>query len=147
MKLFCYGSNNQDQLTVRCRERIPPLEPAFLLDHKRVFRGWSERWQGGVASLLRSPGSIVYGGIAEVPDACMERLDGYEGVNVGKYVRKTITVLNVDEEPIECQVYVSTSKDFNAPSEDYLEAVVKTVGKLWSSDSGGDITIDDFKIE
>lgn len=145
MKLFCYGSNNRAQLAERCGKEIAELKPAYLLDHKRTFRGWSEKWGGGTASLKRSPGFIVYGGIAEVPDECLAALDRFEGVGVGKYKRTDIVVHDGDtDELVECQAYVSLSGDHNLPSEKYLEAVAKTIASCWTNEDGSKVSPEDI---
>ena len=65
MLLFSYGSNSPKQLAERLGH---PVEgrAAYAEGWMRVFRGYSERWQGAVASLLPSRGQKTYGYVAEV---------------------------------------------------------------------------------
>ena len=58
--LFCYGSNNINQL--RYRTKNPDLKSykGLLLDHLRIFSGKSKMWNNsGVASLKEKKEQIV----------------------------------------------------------------------------------------
>jgi hypothetical protein len=55
MYLFSYGSNHPDQLADRL-ERVVRGYGASLHGYRRVFRGHSQLWGGGVASLRKASG-------------------------------------------------------------------------------------------
>jgi gamma-glutamylcyclotransferase (GGCT)/AIG2-like uncharacterized protein YtfP len=132
--LFCYGSNNPAQLRKRIGEP-KSMEGAYAPSHSRVFRGWSKKWQGGVASLVPSTKRHAYGYVAEVTEDQLALMDQYEGVASGNYVRKTIPVV-VNGEATKAIAYVSTSEEFNQPTDAYLQAVLKTIRAFWQVDGG-----------
>jgi len=132
--LFCYGSNHPAQLAERLGHATVN-RGAYARDTARVFRGWSERWGGGVASLVRARGVTTYGYLARVTQADLRRMDAFEGIATGHYKRETIAVETVDGDE-DAVVYVSLSKQKNAPSQRYLEAVARTIGTFWEGDRG-----------
>jgi gamma-glutamylcyclotransferase (GGCT)/AIG2-like uncharacterized protein YtfP len=111
------------------------MEGAYAPSHSRVFRGWSKKWQGGVASLVPSTKRHAYGYVAEVTEDQLALMDQYEGVASGNYVRKTIPVV-VNGEATKAIAYVSTSEEFNQPTDAYLQAVLKTIRAFWQVDGG-----------
>jgi len=142
MLLFSYGSNGIQQLADRLGHPVEAL-PAYLPEHGRVFRGWSQGWGGGVASILWDPDRTVFGNVTRVSGADLKVLDSYEGANMSppRYRRKRFKV-QVDEgngfEEKKAIAYVSTSKEFNAPSREYVAAVQRNLQGFWQ----GDMTID-----
>ena len=145
MWLFSFGSNNPTQLSDRLSHSVDG-RPAFLEGYRRVFRGWSRNWQGGTASLKKSPGDIVFGFVAKVTAADLATLDRFEGVRAGKYKRKKFTVWDAeDERERQAIAYVSLSRTFNAPTRAYLRAVADTIGSFWQGD-GGKVTWRDIRV-
>lgn len=138
--LFCYGSNNPSQLAERIG-RPRSMEAAYAPKHKRVFRGWSHNWGGGVASLASSTKRPAYGYVADVTAAQLREMDRYEGVGYGNYERRNIDVV-VDGRKKKAVAYVSLSKEFNQPSEAYLEAVARTIGAFWEIEGPEDIVVE-----
>lgn len=144
--LFSYGSNHPAQLT----ERIGPpksIAPAVAPGHKRVFRGYSQNWGGGVASLAPSTSRPAYGYVAQVTEAQLREMDLYEGVSVGAYSRRKIKVIKVDpktgkQSEVEAVAYIASSREFNKPSRKYLEAVLKTIRTFWDVGGVSDITVE-----
>lgn len=132
--LFCYGSNNIDQLKERLGHEIKAF-PAFISGYRRAFRGYSERWQGGVATLIKKEGH-TYGLAIKVNDHDIKKLDKYEGYPT-YYTRKNLKV-NVDGKIETCVVYLSNSKEQNDPSKAYLKAIYKTVSTFWDVNSPND---------
>lgn len=142
--LFSYGSNHPEQLSQRLGRRDLELQQARLRDYRRVFRGYSQRWRGGVASVEPSPGASVYGFIAYVTAADLDVLDRYEGVP-RSYMRGTVRV-EVPGGTVQAVVYVSQSKQFNAPSREYLEAVARTISVFWRSSTGAAVKWSDVPV-
>jgi len=140
--LFSYGSNNPTQLGERLGRPIGGTA-AYLEGYGRVFRAWSKRWNGGVASLEPDPARTTYGYVEKVTEKDLEILDGYEKgyertpfkVQVAKgntYVTKTAIA------------YVCPNKIYNKPSQQYLEAVVKTINAFWEE---GKVTVSDIPLK
>lgn len=144
--LFSYGSNGKAQLTERLGHAVSP-KAAFVEGFWRVFRGHSERWGGGVASLERKAGKTTYGNAVKVTDADLRTLDRFEGVAGGKYKRQKVKVfVREGEEFVEHEgvAYVSTSDRYEEPSQAYLEAIAKNVAGFWSDT--GEITWRSFPL-
>lgn len=138
--LFCYGSNNPEQLRQRIGEP-KSTTGAYAPRHKRVFRGRSKKWNGGVASLVASTGRPAHGYVAEVTESQLALMDQYEGIASGNYTREFVPVV-VDGKPTKAIAYVSTSTEFNEPSDAYLEAVLKTIAPFWQVGGIESITVE-----
>lgn len=143
--LFSYGSNSPRQLGERLDKSIRG-QPAYVEGYLRAFRGWSRKWQGGVATLIKAkdPNGKTYGYITKVTEADLDILDGYEGVPTN-YRRKTLTVTTNEGDEVEAIAYIATSKDRNQPSNAYLDAVAETISSFWS-EGGRTITRKDITI-
>jgi gamma-glutamylcyclotransferase (GGCT)/AIG2-like uncharacterized protein YtfP len=139
--LFCFGSNHPEQLASRIGQPRC-VAAAYAPGHKRVFRGWSRNWEGGVASLKAGKGRPAYGYVATITKAQLEHMDQFEGVARGNYSRKKIPVVVGDGQEVSAWAYFSNSPDFNQPSKRYLEAVAKTIGTFWRIDSIREITVE-----
>lgn len=146
--LFCYGSNSTRQLEDRLG--IPggsrgSVQGAYAPDYQRVFRGMSRTWGGGTASLKKKKGATTYGLIVELSPRDLKVLDRYEGVHSGVYKRQKMIVYTQEGEPVEAIAYVSLKKDFNPPTEEYLDAVARTISRFWEGENGP-VTADDIPI-
>lgn len=121
MYYFAYGSNlNKKQMQERC----PDSKPRFtvtLHNYKLVFLGWSPKWQGGVASIRPMRGEKVIGGIYEVTESCLKRLDICEGPT---YTRKNIKVNTEFGDLVEVVTYVKIKQlEDTRPSPKYVSAI------------------------
>lgn len=141
--LFSYGSNNPTQLGERLGRPISG-RAAFLEGYGRVFRAWSQRWNGGVASLEEDPSRTTYGYVEKVTEDELKILDGWEK----GYQRTPFQVQVARGDGWETKTaiaYVCLSKTYNKPSQQYLEAIVKTINAFWSDDH--EITVDDIPLK
>jgi gamma-glutamylcyclotransferase len=79
MLVFSYGSNlDGAQMRARCPSaRL--LGRARLPGHALVFGGFSGRWGGAVASVVRRRGQAVEGILYALSKADLRALDGFEG--------------------------------------------------------------------
>ena len=121
MYYFAYGSNlNKRQMKERCPE-AKPLFTATLHHYKLVFLGWSRKWRGGVASIMPFRGEKVVGGIYEVSEACLKRLDNFEGPS---YRRQNIKVNTELGDLVETVTYVKIRElEEGKPSPEYLSLI------------------------
>ena len=109
-------------MKTRCPEG-KPLYPATLPNYKLVFVGWSRLQQGGVASIQRSQGSKVPGGVYEISDNDLRHLDKYEGYPT-EYNRIKVIVFDEDGTAIEALTYVKNGREAeNKPSKEYAAAI------------------------
>ena len=66
MYYFAYASNLcRKQMSEHCPDSQPKFV-ATLLNHKRVFTGWSRKWYGGTASIKPLQGEKVLGAVYEI---------------------------------------------------------------------------------
>jgi len=123
MYYFAYGTNlNKKQMLERCPDS-KPMFIATLPNYKLIFAGWSRQWRGGVISIKPFRGERVPGGIYEISDRDLRRLDKHEGYP-GNYNRLNITVFDEDGEPIEAVTYIkSQQSEETAPSREYLSVI------------------------
>lgn len=140
--LFSYGSNSPRQLAERLGHPVQG-RAAFVDGYLRAFRGWSQRWEGGVATLIPGRGK-TYGYVAEVTPADLAVLDRYEGVATGNYYRETMTV-TTDDGTVQAIAYLASSAEKNAPSRAYKRAVAETIGAFWEG-SNGPVTEEDITV-
>lgn len=147
--LFSYGSNNPTQLSSRLNR--PVVGTAARLPHYgRVFRGFSSKWGGGVASIEPDPKRTVFGYVEPVTERELQILDGHEGVANGIYRREEIEVEvrqpNGNWLTKPAIAYVHNKKTYSKPSDSYLRAVVATINAFWSED-GQPVTIEDIPLK
>lgn len=119
MYYFAYGSNlNKKQMKERCPES-KPLFPATLPNYKLIFVGWSRQWKGGVASIQRSQGGKVRGGVYEISEKDLSKLDRFEGYPAN-YNRIKVIVFDEDGTAIEAVTYAKTGREEETkPSREY----------------------------
>ncbi|MBA7639201.1 hypothetical protein ES703_46859 [subsurface metagenome] len=130
MYYFAYASNlNRKQMRERCPES-KPMFVANLPNYKLVFAGWSRQWRGGKASIQRFRGEKVTGGVYEVSERDLSRLDRYEGCP-GDYHRLKVTVFDEDGEPVEAVTYIKSGQlEETPPSKEYV-AVIQQGYRDW----------------
>ncbi len=130
MYYFAYGSNlNRKKMEERC----PDSKPMFvttLPNYKLIFVGWSRQWRGGVATVKSLREEKVLGGIYEVSERDLRRLDKYEGYP-GSYHRLNVTVFDEDGQPVEAVTYIKSGQlEETQPSREYL-AIIQQGYRDW----------------
>ena len=88
---FAYGSNMD---VAQMQSRVPGatvLGTGFLSGHAFTFSGYSERWSGAVANVVKKARSRVFGVVYELPPFGLAKLDRFEGYPHA-YQRKTATI-------------------------------------------------------
>ena len=127
--IFSYGSNSIYQLRGRLNNNNLISYPAFVKDYKRIFKGYSNNWKGGVASLFKNKGSITYGNIVFLDENEVKKLDEFE---IG-YIKEKINCFLYNEDLIECLTYIAEDNIWNCePSEQYLTAILLTLNENYS---------------
>lgn len=123
MYYFAYGTNlNRKEMLERCPGG-KPLFVATLPNYKLVFVGWARRWRGGVASAKPFRGEKILGGVYQITEADLKKLDKYEGYPVD-YNRFKVTVFNEDNEPVEAITYIKAGRlEETPPSKEYLTII------------------------
>ena len=118
-RIFAYGSNmDLDQMCARC-SGASLLGPATLRGHRLLIN------QRGVATVEQHASYDVYGVLWVVTAAHLERLDVFEGVALGHYVRTSFAVETGRGAPIEAIAYRALDSTPGAPRAGYLELVLQ----------------------
>lgn len=114
-------------------ERCPDSKPKFaatLPNYKLVFAGWSRQWRGGIASIKLFRGERVLGGIYEISDRDLRRLDSYEGYP-RDYNRLNVTVFDEVSQSIQTITYIKSGQlEETPPSKEYA-AVIQQGYRDW----------------
>ncbi len=121
---FAYGSNMDPvQMAVRC-PTSRALGTASLPDHRLTFVRDSPAWGGGVGSIEKAVGDVVWGVLWELTAEDEAALDAYEGVEAQVYRKEVADVLTKDG-PIEAMLYVVVDPEPKIPSARYLRALIR----------------------
>ena len=124
MLYFAYGPNmNIDMLSDRgvtfekiCNGRVKGM--------RLVFDKPGEDGTGK-ADLQDARGSVAEGVVWDVPEASLDSLDVYEGVDKGHYRRQAVIVQTCRGE-LECVTYRAAKfRTGLKPSRNYLEAIIR----------------------
>lgn len=121
--VFAYGSNLRgEQMTARCPSS-EVIEKGRLRGFALAFVGFSRRWGGGVATVVRDRNESVAGVVYRVSEADLVRLDAFEGA---PYVyRRTLRAIAGHKGPVQAWVYEHTRPEAGAPSYRYFAAIVE----------------------
>ena len=124
---FAYGSNlDTHQMRRRCPDSVP-IHPSRLDNHELRFVGFSNSWQGGVATVHPAPGKTVPGVIYRLSPTDFERLDEHEG----GYERTLIRVPTDNGALTEVQTYLHLEPDaLRSPSPAYAAVIAHAYGRL-----------------
>ena len=110
--LFSYGSNNLEQLSERLNKKINlnDVIAVYYPRHKLSFGYFSEKWNGGVATILSSNTTKdkVYGFIIPLSNEDFKILDKFEGIHDNIYKQKTIKVISKKELQYKAICYILT---------------------------------------
>lgn len=108
--LFAYGSNlAASEMEAWCPEaRFAGL--ARLPDHRLALNRRSIRWGGGAVDVVPAPGEEVWGGLYDVPDGTLDRLDAKEGEGWA-YRRIAVPVEAEDGRRLEAEAYEVIHKE------------------------------------
>jgi gamma-glutamylcyclotransferase (GGCT)/AIG2-like uncharacterized protein YtfP len=135
MHYFSYGSNlNPEQMRQRCPDH-KVVGMAALHDHRLAFPLTSHDWGGGVASVVPSHGTSVWGIVYELSEGDLVELDRYEGYRGpddqhNLYDRQTVFVELTRPEDgsiprrVRAWCYFARPSNPAAPSRRYLDAVL-----------------------
>ena len=124
MYYFAYGSNmSHSQMKKRCPD-ASFLKCVYLRDHKFVYDGFSERWNGAVANIIKSVGSRVWGGLYDINSDCLASLDRCEGYSE-TYDKKEIEVQDESDNSFTAWVYYRIEREIGKPSEEYYNIIIQ----------------------
>ena len=135
IKYFAYGSNlDLPQMKRRCPSS-KLISKGSLSGYRLTFNRFSSGWGGGVADVIREPGSKVWGLIFEISVTDLERLDRYEGYNKDQtslYERWKAVIDTPDGQVCDVWVYTVVEKQkFVPPTSEYLQ-IIKDAAVKWN---------------
>jgi hypothetical protein len=108
---FAYGSNlDARQMRSRCASAEAEAR-AVLPNHVLAFGGFSRRWGGAVATVVRFPGEEVEGLLYRLPPGEIVELDRYEGCPLS-YWRRRIVVTDEHGRRQHAQLYQQPDERF-----------------------------------
>lgn len=128
---FAYGSNlDDDQMRSRCPS-AREVGRAVLGNHALTFGGFSHRWGGAVASVLRAPGGRVEGVLYQIDEGDVRALDRFEG---HPFAYERVIKLVVDERGRRrrAALYRQPEEDFEPwpPPQGYFEVLWRAYARL-----------------
>ena len=140
--LFSYGSNSLNQLKKRVKNNKLKGQKAYIEGYSRIFAGKSNKWNGGVATIIESEkSSIVKGSIVYLTESELVKLDSFEGANKNinpfskinnLYRREYICANDENNNSINCITYIKNNTNWiKYPSNDYLEAIKNNLNEYW----------------
>jgi gamma-glutamylcyclotransferase (GGCT)/AIG2-like uncharacterized protein YtfP len=116
MLYFGYGSNlNIRQMENRCSD-AKKIGPAYLSDHRLVFRG--------VADIEYKENCQCPGGLWEISESDLEKLDHYEGYP-NLYDRYRTMVMLGDGTNVEAIVYEKNDQTVKPPNAGYFNTILE----------------------
>jgi len=128
---FAYGSNLDDaQMRERCANaRV--LGRATLPNYALVFGGFSHRWGGAVASVVRAKGARVEGLLYALDGVDLRALDRFEG-HPFAYERVIKLVLDESGRRRRVMTYLQPEDTFEAwaPQQSYFTVLWRAYGRL-----------------
>ncbi len=121
---FAYGSNlHLRQMKKRCPGSLF-IRRAYLENYRFIYDGYSNTREGAVASIIKSPGDIVYGGLFEITENDLQKLDRYEGYP-WNYLRDYFDIADEKKSRYNAVAYFREGKRPGIPSEYYKQTVVQ----------------------
>jgi gamma-glutamylcyclotransferase (GGCT)/AIG2-like uncharacterized protein YtfP len=122
---FAYGANcSSRQMASRCPGAVA-LGPACLEGFRLAFDRPSRRWGGYAAGVVPDPTRHTWGVAWQVDEGHLARLDRFEGVAVGAYLRESV-VIRVAGRSTRAEVYrIVTPAAAGAPSGRYLHTIIE----------------------
>ncbi|MFC2018092.1 gamma-glutamylcyclotransferase family protein [Chloroflexota bacterium] len=130
MYYFTYGSTLSHKQMLECCPKSKPKFKATLPNYKLIFTGWSRKWRGGTASIMRVTREKVVGGVYEITERDLKLLDKHEDYPT-LTDRLNIMVFTDDNEPLEAVTYVKRERsEETQPSREYL-AIMQKGFKDW----------------
>jgi cation transport regulator ChaC len=126
--VFSYGSNSIYQLRGRVDNNNLQSYPAFLEGYKRIFCKCSEKWNGGVASIISKKYIRTYGIIVDLTSEELSKLDkyeiGYSKINVECTIIENMNNNNNTFKKKNCITYQANDHEWiEPPSQEYLVSI------------------------
>ena len=125
---FAYGPDmNPEQISARCDEP-EVFMVAHLPEYSLKFFGYADRWDGGLESVIESPGDKVFGVLYKVNYSDADYLDACQGARLdgtGPYFQFPVEVIGADGNLYSVFTYKKSSfGEATLPSSGYLDYII-----------------------
>ena len=124
MLYFAYGSNMDPEGMLSRAPDAVALGAARLSGWRLTFTADSPDDGFGVPHIEPDPEDEVWGVLWELSETDVARLDEYEGVGLGAYLRDVV-VVSRDGADVEAMVYLATSRVYLKPSSGFMQQMVR----------------------
>lgn len=115
---FAYGANLRRKAFTELCPGSEVLGVARLPDHRIIIA------DHGYATVVPSPGDLVWGLLWMVPAATLPALDAFEELDRGLYTRTSSRVLTPGGPAVEAMFYITPGAQPGMPVPGYLEQVL-----------------------
>ena len=117
-----YGTNlDPEQMLLRC-PHSPVQGSGWLTGWRLTFGGEDVGWEGALATVVEEPASTVYVMLYDVTRYDAERLDQWEGSDLGLYTKIRVRVSTLEGDVL-AWTYVLDAFEGGLPSASYLGVV------------------------
>jgi len=117
---FAYGAALDRAYTAQRCPECRPKASAALSHYELVFTSWSRIYRGGTASLRPLRGARVRGGVYDVPESALKKLDAAEGFPA-QNAKMNVIVNTETGESLSCFTYVPAHQaEESKPAPEYL---------------------------
>jgi cation transport regulator ChaC len=124
-----YGSNmDPEQMLQRC-PHSPMAGTGWLEGWRLTFSGGDIGWEGALATVVEEPGSRVFVVFYDVPDEDEQRLDRWEGSELGIHRKIRIRVETDDGQSVLAWLYVMDAYEGGLPSARYIGVMADAAEK------------------
>jgi AIG2 family protein len=128
-----YGTNiDPDQMLERC-PASPSRGPGWLIGWRLTFGGEDVGWEGALATVVEEPASTVYVMLYDVTRYDAERLDQWEGSDLGLYTKIRVRVSTLEGDVL-AWTYVLDAYEGGRPSARLLGLMAEAAQKAGAPD-------------
>ncbi|MDD4635798.1 MAG: gamma-glutamylcyclotransferase [Dehalococcoidales bacterium] len=125
MLYFAYDTHLDRRLMTVCCPTAKPRFSASLPNSQLIFTGWSREWRGAIANIKRAGREKVLGGVYEIDESDLAKLDrekGFPAIND----RIKVIVFKDTGEAVEAFTYtLKQQSKAEKPSPEYLKVIQK----------------------
>jgi cation transport regulator ChaC len=124
-----YGSNmDPEQMLLRC-PHSPMAGTGWLEGWRLTFSGGDIGWEGALATVVEEPGSRVFVVFYDVSDEDEQRLDRWEGSELGIHRKIRLRVDTDDNQSVLAWLYVMDAYEGGLPSARYIGVMADAAEK------------------
>lgn len=128
-----YGTNlDPEQMLLRC-PHSPVQGSGWLTGWRLTFGGEDVGWEGALATVVEEPGSAVYVMLYDVTKYDAERLDQWEGSDLGLYTKIRVRVSTLEGDVL-AWTYVLDAYEGGLPSARLLGLMAEAAQKAGAPD-------------